>query len=69
MSSAATDFSIPFLRSRRTNKWHKFADDVLPAWEPAVNKRIWDTFRLGVEYKAIKALPPEDSVISTRPQR
>jgi cysteine-S-conjugate beta-lyase len=32
MSSAATDFSIPFLRSRRTNKWHKFADDVLPAW-------------------------------------
>ncbi len=32
MSSSATDFSIPFLRGRRTNKWHKFADDVLPAW-------------------------------------
>ena len=29
---SATDFSIPFLRGRRTNKWHKFADDVLPAW-------------------------------------
>jgi ABC-type nitrate/sulfonate/bicarbonate transport system substrate-binding protein len=43
--------------------------DVLPAWEPAVNKRIWDTFRLGVEYKAIKALPPGDSVISARPQQ
>jgi cystathionine beta-lyase len=32
MPTSATDFSIPFLRSRRTNKWHKFADDVLPAW-------------------------------------
>src|SRR5690348_17116257 len=32
MSSAATDFDVPFLRSRRTNKWHKFPDDVLPAW-------------------------------------
>jgi cysteine-S-conjugate beta-lyase len=32
MSPAATDFDIPFLRSRRTNKWHKFPDDVLPAW-------------------------------------
>jgi cysteine-S-conjugate beta-lyase len=27
-----TDFSIPALRARRTNKWHKFAPDVLPAW-------------------------------------
>ncbi len=32
MSSPATDFDVPFLRSRRTNKWHKFPDDVLPAW-------------------------------------
>jgi cysteine-S-conjugate beta-lyase len=32
MAGGATDFDIPFLRSRRTNKWHKFADDVLPAW-------------------------------------
>lgn len=32
MASSATDFTIPFLRARRTNKWHKFADDVLPAW-------------------------------------
>ena len=32
MPSSATDFSIPFLRARRTNKWHKFAEDVLPAW-------------------------------------
>jgi cysteine-S-conjugate beta-lyase len=32
MPSTATDFDVPFLRSRRTNKWHKFADDVLPAW-------------------------------------
>jgi cystathionine beta-lyase len=32
MLSRATDFDIPFLRARRTNKWHKFADDVLPAW-------------------------------------
>jgi cystathionine beta-lyase len=32
MPTSATDFSIPFLRSRRTNKWHKFPDDVLPAW-------------------------------------
>ena len=30
--SSATDFDVEFLRSRRTNKWHKFADDVLPAW-------------------------------------
>ena len=30
--SSATDFDIAFLRSRRTNKWHKFPDDVLPAW-------------------------------------
>jgi cystathionine beta-lyase len=32
MPSQATDFDIPFLRARRTNKWHKFPDDVLPAW-------------------------------------
>ena len=32
MSNSPTDFDIPFLRSRRTNKWHKFAEDVLPAW-------------------------------------
>jgi cystathionine beta-lyase len=29
---SATDFDIPTLRARRTNKWHKFAPDVLPAW-------------------------------------
>ena len=28
----ATDFDIPTLRGRRTNKWHKFPADVLPAW-------------------------------------
>ncbi|HUN41479.1 MAG TPA: PatB family C-S lyase [Acetobacteraceae bacterium] len=32
MAGNATDFDISFLRSRRTNKWHKFPDDVLPAW-------------------------------------
>jgi cysteine-S-conjugate beta-lyase len=32
MATGATDFDIPTLRARRTNKWHKFADDVLPAW-------------------------------------
>ena len=32
MPSSATDFDVPTLRARRTNKWHKFADDVLPAW-------------------------------------
>jgi cystathionine beta-lyase len=32
MATATTDFDIAFLRSRRTNKWHKFPDDVLPAW-------------------------------------
>jgi len=28
----ATDFDIARLRARRTNKWHKFPPDVLPAW-------------------------------------
>ena len=32
MPPGATDFDIPTLRARRTNKWHKFPDDVLPAW-------------------------------------
>jgi cystathionine beta-lyase len=32
MASGATDFDIATLRARRTNKWHKFPDDVLPAW-------------------------------------
>jgi cysteine-S-conjugate beta-lyase len=32
MAGNATDFDVPFLRARRTNKWHKFPDDVLPAW-------------------------------------
>lgn len=41
--------------------------DVQPSWDPAINKRIWDIFKLGVEYKAIKELPPADSVIATRP--
>lgn len=30
--ASATDFDIATLRARRTNKWHKFPDDVLPAW-------------------------------------
>jgi cystathionine beta-lyase len=32
MATGATNFDIATLRARRTNKWHKFADDVLPAW-------------------------------------
>jgi cysteine-S-conjugate beta-lyase len=32
MAAGATDFDIATLRARRTNKWHKFPDDVLPAW-------------------------------------
>src|ERR1700733_14151498 len=28
----ATDFDLATLRARRTNKWHKFPADVLPAW-------------------------------------
>jgi len=31
-TTGATDFDIATLRARRTNKWHKFPDDVLPAW-------------------------------------
>jgi hypothetical protein len=31
-TTAATDFDIARLRARRTNKWHKFPSDVLPAW-------------------------------------
>src|ERR1700732_5625425 len=31
-STGATDFDIAKLRARRTNKWHKFPSDVLPAW-------------------------------------
>ena len=31
-NTGATDFDIATLRARRTNKWHKFAPDVLPAW-------------------------------------
>ena len=30
--TGATDFDIATLRTRRTNKWHKFPPDVLPAW-------------------------------------
>ena len=30
--NGATDFDIATLRARRTNKWHKFPPDVLPAW-------------------------------------
>jgi cystathionine beta-lyase len=32
MAPGVTDFDIPTLRARRTNKWHKFPADVLPAW-------------------------------------
>ena len=31
-TTAAVDFDIATLRARRTNKWHKFPPDVLPAW-------------------------------------
>src|ERR1700733_5406747 len=31
-TTAPIDFDIAPLRARRTNKWHKFAPDVLPAW-------------------------------------
>ncbi|MBS0640787.1 MAG: PatB family C-S lyase [Proteobacteria bacterium] len=31
-ATGTTDFDIATLRARRTSKWHKFADDVLPAW-------------------------------------
>jgi cystathionine beta-lyase len=32
MATGATEFDIATLRARRTNKWHKFPEDVLPAW-------------------------------------
>jgi ABC-type nitrate/sulfonate/bicarbonate transport system substrate-binding protein len=41
--------------------------DVQAAWDPAINKRIWDAFKLGVDYKVLKAMPPADAVISQRP--
>jgi cystathionine beta-lyase len=31
-TTGAADFDIATLRARRTNKWHKFPPDVLPAW-------------------------------------
>ena len=31
-ATGATDFTIATLRARRTDKWHKFPADVLPAW-------------------------------------
>jgi len=31
-TNGATSFDIATLRARRTNKWHKFPADVLPAW-------------------------------------
>jgi len=31
-ATGATDFDIATLQARRTNKWHKFPPDVLPAW-------------------------------------
>ena len=31
-ATGATDFDIARLQARRTNKWHKFPSDVLPAW-------------------------------------
>ena len=42
--------------------------DVQPAWDPAINKQIWDVFKLGVEFKAISAMPSADAVISAKPQ-
>jgi cystathionine beta-lyase len=30
--TVTTNFDIARLRARRTNKWHKFPSDVLPAW-------------------------------------
>jgi ABC-type nitrate/sulfonate/bicarbonate transport system substrate-binding protein len=42
--------------------------DVRPAWDPATNKQIWDAFKLGVEFNAIKAMPPSEAVISAPPQ-
>jgi cystathionine beta-lyase len=32
MHTAAPELGIDALRARRTNKWHKFPSDVLPAW-------------------------------------
>lgn len=32
MDTEDQEFDIAALRARRTNKWHKFPDDVLPAW-------------------------------------
>lgn len=31
-TAGVTNFDIATLRARRTNKWHKFPSDVLPAW-------------------------------------
>ena len=42
--------------------------DVQPAWDPAINKRIWDVFKLGVDFKAISAMPAPDAVMSAKPQ-
>jgi ABC-type nitrate/sulfonate/bicarbonate transport system substrate-binding protein len=42
--------------------------DVRPAWDTATNKQIWDAFKLGVEFNAIKVMPPADAVISAEPR-
>ena len=41
--------------------------EVLPAWDPETNKRIWQILKLGVEYKQIPALPDKDAVLSKKP--
>lgn len=43
--------------------------DIQPAWDPAINKRIWETFKLGVDYKVLNTMPAADAVISTQPAR
>jgi ABC-type nitrate/sulfonate/bicarbonate transport system substrate-binding protein len=43
--------------------------DVQPAWDAAINKRIWEAFKLGVDYKVLKTLPSGDAVLSKAPAR
>ena len=64
--TGATDFDIATLRARRTNKWHKFPPNVLPAW--VADMDIDGAFEEGGEHFVPQSwlrLPPQGRLSAT----
>lgn len=66
-SGKYTTKGVPADVIERAIKAGRLHFEVLPAWDPETNKRLWQILELGVQYKQIPALPDKGGVLNEKP--